>query len=232
MAKVRCDNLEFGGYPPVGEHGGRRHALGFTIIELLVVISIIALLAAISIGAYSQLKTTARLHEIKLNLQKLETIEEEITVINKGKKVPDLIGRESEFGYLSYDWSVAKLENHPSGASSTSLIDDAGGEIFASIERFVWAAKQHEDTELMLGSLQDNAYGDFDGNGFLEVRSTFHKRSQDNPKIIYAANVSHDDSYTADDFLPERRRPYFAAPGLDGDWGTDDDLYSFDIDEK
>lgn len=63
-------------------------------------------------------------------------------------------------------------------------------------------------------------------------------------KIRYAARVSHEDTFKADDYLPVHPRPFFASAGPDGRWGTvnmqggvatpdadaQDNIYSFEAD--
>ena len=110
------------------------------------------------------------------------------------------------------------------GASGVGTPDDA-------IERFVCAVLEVEGSRKMILSCGSPFVVDSDGDGFLEVRDGWGRLIQ------YVAAVSHQDSFTADDFLPERKVGYFVSFGYDGvpdsvatKYGkaSGDDLYSFD----
>lgn len=209
----------------------RRHA--FSLIEILIVIAIISVLAAIVIGAASAMKENAREQRTKASLQALAGIASEYRASTRFHV--NHLKSDANAAQGDEDWSLSKPFNAPDASGS--------GEVDDSIERFVLKALQLESSGTMVRALQGDALIDSDGDGFLEVVDGWGN------KIEYAKYVDHEDADDSDNFLPQRGtrynpQPYFASAGGDGEFGDaestpspdgtvrQDNLYSYSIEGR
>ena len=213
---------------------------GFTLTELMVVISIIVILmAAVALTSLKMFSYGAEQHT-RIILAAAKSIADEYE-IHTGGPINHHSGPTSPFDWGSTapdrsrndDNDPTKVCNDPKLQGHKDVIGASSGiKKFqhASSERFVWAAYQLPATRAMLLTLGEEVLTDENRNCFLELRDGWGK------KIVYVAY--QDDSpadistetINVDNFLPEYPRPFFASAGPDGEWDTDDDLYSFDID--
>ncbi|MFG0251020.1 MAG: type II secretion system protein [Phycisphaeraceae bacterium JB051] len=202
---------------------------GFSLIEILVVIAIIALLAGITIGVGRRMKQSAQVANTKIILNVCKSASD--VYAEKFKTV--LHAEPSKFHSNSADqtalrtlyiyednWNANKFTKNAPDASGTGAIDD-------HIERFVYKAMKYETSRKILKTLQKGQLADLDGDGFLEVRDAFGNM------LEYAAFV-RSDNYTDDNTkLPVYRHSFFASSGRDSQWSTaegTDDQYSYDQD--
>ncbi len=195
---------------------------GFSLIEIMVVIAIIALLAGITIGVGRKMKQSAQVSNTKLILNICKSAADSYAA--KFKPVLHFNGKLEPYIVSQYiyedDWSKDKFTKNAPGASGTGEIDD-------HIERFVYKVLKFETSSKILKTLQKGQLADLDGDGFLEVRDAFGNM------IDYAAYVSYQDNYTGDDSLPIHKNSFFASSGRDSQWSTaegTDDQYSYDQD--
>ena len=94
---------------------------GFTLVELLLVVSIIAILAAIALPNYVKIKDKAKEAEAKANLHNIQTVLERFAVDQDGIYPPYLIGGDNEWMELNYleDGKVSRVY-HESPAQQCS----------------------------------------------------------------------------------------------------------------
>ena len=219
---------------------------GMTLTEILVVIAIITVVMGLVLGGVSAMRQGASRSHAKTLLTGLSGYAnsyEVSTGTGGGNGVNHLTGK----GMV--DWNNSIAMNSPARAGTTGSLsdasrqdnDDIAGEandyttgdgtyptadndtdmqwanIF--IERFIWAANQmpairnglpslgtgFDDTELVSNVPE--------GDGFMEVVDPWGN------SIAYAQGVSHSDTNTEDDFLPEREFSFFASAGPDQKWG-------------
>ena len=196
---------------------------GFSLIEILVVIAIIALLAGISIGVGRRMKQSAQVSNTKIILNVCKSASDAYTT--KFKPVLHFNGsleKQIISQYIYEDnWNKNKCAKNADEFRNKPV---EYGAIDDHIERFVYKAMKYETSRKILKTLQKGQLADLDGDGFLEVRDAFGNM------IDYAAFVSHQDNYTGDDSLPIHRNSYFASSGRDSQWSTNDDQYSYDQD--
>ncbi len=209
----------------------RPHATGFSLLELLVVISIIAVIASLLIGGVSMLKSSSKESQARTLLANLMGQASMYEVKTRQDSPPLNHIDDDLFG----DWSGGNWAKNAPGVNGTGPIvegydkDDTsdntdyspkGKENYyymrqanAYIERFIWAANQMPQIREKLDSL-GAALDDSDNDGFLDVVDPWG-----NP-IAYAASVSHDPTKNPDDdFLPVHNNPFFASAGADLKWG-------------
>jgi prepilin-type N-terminal cleavage/methylation domain-containing protein len=189
------------GKPPAGQRPG------FTLIELLVVIVIIGLLVGLVVGA-SAWWSSSRRSLTRVTLGQLKGVATEYEA---------QVGANVRYDITSNDPSM------------THFLDQ------------VW---QIEVTHPMIDSIPDKLRKHFDGkhpgDGSPKPEMVFDP--WENP-IVYryyrdeAGHRPQDESSShamesplETENLPERRRPFFASAGPDGEFGTDDDIYSFEVD--
>ncbi len=84
---------------------------GFTIIELIVVISIISLLAAITLPRYTDATSEAKVANVRSNLANLRTAIEMYNV--KNESYPELKDKEDNLEDFSEFYSKSKLPETP-----------------------------------------------------------------------------------------------------------------------
>ena len=204
----------------------RRPAAGFSLIELLVVISIIAVLAGLLLGGVSMLKAGAKESQARALLANLMGqagqyevktkkpifhINDDILKWGGGGWSMNAPGREGEVGSIKGGYVNDLNEQNPDyDDGETNFYYMKMANLY--IERFIWAANQLPQIRDKLPSLGDS-FDDTDGDGFMEVVDPWG-----NP-IAYAMDVSHSDNFTDDDFLPEHPNPFFASAGADQKWG-------------
>lgn len=183
----------------------RRHARGgYTLIEMLVAVAIIAVLAGLTIGAYSAIRQSAARNRTKVTLGVLKGVADEMKIAT-GVVIPhETIPTSSTARqlYATIDWSTALSKNVGTG---TDVIAD-------SVERFVWYAMKNESAARMLESLGPQILVDKDGNGFYEVLDAWDRKIQ----YVSYENIA----------IP---RPYFKSTGANTST-AEDDLFSYDID--
>ncbi len=207
-----------------------RHAPGFSLIELLVVISIIAVLASLLLGGAALVKSGAEESQTRAVLASLMGHAGQFeTQFSTAAAMPSHLDNDT-----TYDWSTVKRRNAQGATGSaridtgTDLVgDDNDDYTYANgdtndqymqranlyMKRFLWAANQMPVIRNALPSLGES-FGDFDDDGFIEIVDAWG-----NP-IAYARSVEHDVPATADDdFLPKHNSPFFASAGKDQRWG-------------
>ena len=202
--------------------GPRPSALGFTLVEILVVIAIIALLIGIGLGIVASVRGNAKEQATRMTLASADAINTEYysltgTVIN-------------HMGESPINWSTDRTENSPYTTTDQGSLDgDDGDEATVkdlSIERFVWATYRIRNIRENMYRFDEQYFNDSSGNKFLELRDGW------DTKLIYVGGVSHDDDEKGDDFLPVRDKPYFASAGPDGKWGNVEDNGVADADAQ
>ena len=128
---------------------------GFTLMELLIAVAIVAVLAAIGIPVYSKLRGSAKQTEASINLDAIRTAEEAYKMANgtylncylSPRDVPD-----SE----AYAWTSRKASGDTSGANTFEAL---GFEANSAV-RFVYEVADADSTTYTAGAL-----GDTDGDG-------------------------------------------------------------------
>ncbi len=207
----------------------RRPEPGFSLIELLVVITIIAIISGLILGGVSHLKEDAKVHQAQALLANLmgnagmyET-KTEYPVVHHRNLPGSMIQWNDTKNWNAPGSDPANKEiikgeyinvendenpSYTSGRDNNFYMRQAN----LYIERFVWAANQLPQIRDSLPSL-GSAFEDADGDGFMEVIDPWG-----NP-IAYANNVSHNDPVTDDDFLPAYSKAFFASAGKDQKWG-------------
>lgn len=214
---------------------------GFSLTELLVVTVVILLVVGL---LFTGTLNSAGGHQTRMLLAGAKGVADSYRV--------ESTQAVNHVGTTPFDWSASLAKNAPGETGSAVIAGvtdptdvnphnyhtNAEEKFYdAAGERFAWAASQMRSTAVMLPSLGDQTYGDFDGNGFMELVDGWGR------KMIYVAFVDHDDGNSVDDFLPERPWPYFASAGPDGKWGdvqaadgsealerSQDNLYSYEMD--
>jgi prepilin-type N-terminal cleavage/methylation domain-containing protein len=134
---------------------------GFTIIELMIVISIISLISAIVIPKYSNITSEAKIANVRANLSNLNTA---ISLYKlKNESYPDLVGNEDDLGDFTDAYSKSKMPDTPyylggsksntvySSRSNTGgwLYIESDGEIYANLEDGTYSGDA--DTEIWSG---------------------------------------------------------------------------------
>ncbi len=124
---------------------------GFTGIELMIVISIISLISAISLPKFSNIRSEAKVANVSGNLANLNTA---ISIYNlKNSSYPDLVGNENNLGDFSDVYSKSKMPNTPgySGGTKSNTVYrsrsntggwiyiESGGEIYANLEDGIYS---------------------------------------------------------------------------------------------
>ena len=129
---------------------------GFTIIELMIVISVISLLAAITLPRYTDMTSEAKVANVRANLANLHTAIEMYNV--KNEAYPQLKDKEDELGDFSDFYSKSKLpetpahENAPKNNAVYEKRTDEGGWLYS------------EETGDIYANLSNGSYtGDFGG---------------------------------------------------------------------
>lgn len=116
---------------------------GFTIIELMIVISIISLISAIVIPKYSNITSEAKIANVQANLSNLNTA---ISLYKlKNESYPDLVGNEDDLGDFTDVYSKSKMPDTPnySGGSKSNTVyssrSNTGGWIYIESDGVIYA---------------------------------------------------------------------------------------------
>ncbi len=212
----------------------RPHARGFTIIELIVVIAIIAVIAGLLLGGVALVKESAKesqavtvLTNLMGNAGMYET-KTQYAILHINDPILKWGGPgwntnapnpPAQTGSIDPDYvNVENTENptYSNGQDNNYYMERAN--LF--IERFLWAANQVPQIRENLPAL-GAAFDDTDGDGFMEVLDPWG-----NP-VAYAFSVKHPVPNTLagtnndpeDDFLPVHANAFFASAGKDQKWG-------------
>ena len=116
---------------------------GFTLIELMIVISIISMLSAIVIPKYSNVKSEAKVANVQANLSNLNTAIEMYKL--KNGTYPELEGNQDSLGDFSNYYSKSKMPDTPYFESGTENNDvssersDDGGWLYSIDEGEIYA---------------------------------------------------------------------------------------------
>lgn len=208
-------------YPSVHSHGGvkRRSDAGFTLIEILVTISIIALLLGIGAVGMTQVQKAARAAQVKSMLEGL-----------KG-------------ALTEYQTQVQYLPNHgDSGNITWSTVNGGDGSNYISSERFVYACSQvpAADKQLLAAvssgssSANERIFADkVGGNGINEIYDVW-----ETPILYRSSNLGGEGNPdgTATPGLPlptpqySSKHPFFVSAGPDQEFGTEDDISTLEVD--
>ena len=94
---------------------------GFTIIELMIVLSITSLISAIAIPKYSNITSEAKVANVQANLSNLNTSIEMYKL--KNGSYPELEGNQDSLGYFSDFYSKSKMPNTPYFENATKNND-------------------------------------------------------------------------------------------------------------
>ena len=94
---------------------------GFTLIEILIALVIIGVLAAISIGGYVHMQSTAATGGIVNNIQKLETIADQYAAMNSGSFSGIDAAALQNDGLLPQGWTTSGNEAEPPNQSTVSV---------------------------------------------------------------------------------------------------------------
>ena len=130
----------------------------FTLIELMIVISIISLVSAIAIPKYSNVTSEAKVANVQANLSNLNTAIEMYKL--KNEEYPDLEGTQDNLGEFSEFYSKSKMPDTPSSETTSEtnnvvsdrdntggwLYDYDEGEIYANLENGTYTGD--ESTEI------------------------------------------------------------------------------------
>ena len=205
---------------------------GFTLIEILVTISIIAILAAISIPAMSALYRNAAEAQTKTLLKQLDSSVEEY----RAQTQQDPISASGDYVYPSAD-GLASFDTPSTGEE-------------LSVQELVTDRFEQVQPALNMINTVNEAYvhtRDADQN-VTSVKDAWDRPVRFFPgtRAIEAKGASHagmlGDTEIEDKGLYRRKSPYFASAGPDGIWGqidaatdtpnvdAEDNLYSFEAD--
>ena len=116
---------------------------GFTIIELMIVLSIISLVSAIAIPKYSNITSEAKVANVQANLSNLNTAIEMYKF--KNGAYPELEGNQDSLGDFSDFYSKSKMPDTPYFESGTENNDvssersDDGGWLYSIEEGEIYA---------------------------------------------------------------------------------------------
>ncbi len=116
---------------------------GFTLIELMIVITIISMISAIVIPKYSNITSEAKVANVQANLSNLNTAIEMYKL--KNEEYPDLEGNQDNLEDFSEFYSKSKIPNTPSFESGTENNDvtaertDGGGWLYFKDEGEIYA---------------------------------------------------------------------------------------------
>ena len=73
---------------------------GFTLVEIMIVVAIIGLLAAIAIPNFVKARTTAQTNACINNLRQIDGAKEQYLLENQNAALPDLAGLSGPAGYI------------------------------------------------------------------------------------------------------------------------------------
>jgi len=214
---------------------------GFTLLELMVVISIITILATMGTLASFKAFNVAAVQETRITLAGAKGIADAYEsatgqTVNHADDTPIKWSDnktyneiqpwtiDSDGDWVYYKNNLGGLDHKRPFENKKINIVNSGAKFF-SIERFVWAAMQHPTTKKMLFALDEDAFVDDNENGFMELLDSWG-----NPLKYSKANDSSLLPPVGDPDLPDFINPFFGSSGEDGQWGTQDDLYTFDLD--
>lgn len=197
---------------------GRRSEVGFTLIEILVAISIIALLIGIGAVGMTKVQRAARSAQVKSMLEGME-------------------GALTE-----YQTQVQSVPNHgDSGNITWSTVNGGDGASYISSERFVYACSQVPSAQTQLlaavssgsSSANERIFSDkVGGNGINEIYDVW-----ETPILYRSSNLGTEGNPdgTANGLpLPtpqySSKHPFFVSAGPDKEFGTDDDISTLELD--
>ena len=94
-------------------HIKKNKKAGFTLVEIMIVVAIIGLLAAIAIPNFVKARTTAQTNACINNLRQIDGAKEQYMLENNTATLPDLAGLSGANGYIK------KTPECPAGGSYT-----------------------------------------------------------------------------------------------------------------
>ena len=153
---------------------------GFTIIELMIVLSIISLISAIAIPKYSNITSEAKVANVQANLSNLNTSIEMYKL--KNGSYPELEGNQDSLGDFSDFYSKSKMPNTPYFENATKNNDvssersDDGGWLYFIDEGELYA------------DLPNGAYTEDTVNEIWNEEGSSTETSEE--EIEYAVNAS------------------------------------------
>ena len=200
-------------------------ARGFTLIEILIVISIIAILTGILVAAFMNRQGPQSATRITLSALKGAAVEYEVELqtapvsMNQGEYASQVRTNFSGGQYIDPNEDPPKAKIGGTADTETNFRD-------FSISRFCHQLLKYPTTNKMLMSLGREVIIDADGDGFADVVDGWGR------KIVYynpADNFDrdNDENQKHAELFPASRTPYFASAGEDGQWGDYRELQRF-----
>jgi prepilin-type N-terminal cleavage/methylation domain-containing protein len=226
------------------------HTAAFTLIEVLVTVSIIVVLMSLGLVVGARMQANARLTEARTLLLRVQTVADEYEAATA-----DRMGRGLKINHSAQDahgmGHPAPIDWKDSGVVPSALRNDPANPAAAArvtSQRFVWAVSRIPQTrELLLASVGRKHLRVWTDPSNPDVKLEYIADPWDTP-LFYAAFVDHDDNIEFDDFLPQRKawtttgdyratpadiarwRPFFVSAGPSEDFtNLADNIYSYDL---
>jgi type II secretory pathway pseudopilin PulG len=191
-------------------------------VELMIVITIAALILGLLVVGMQQLVAGSKKDRAHTIMQTLSAAHAEYRA-----QVGEVINIGGGIGNNSFPNPRFPMEWEDSGGNiqypANAPGDDSQAVPDSSIEKFLVACWQIQASREMVRSISSTYLLDNDGDGLLEVVDPWETA------LEYCPDNVDNNGNAIDNRLPLRAEPFFASAGPDKSWGTEDDIYSFEL---